>query len=139
MPIITKKYKFCAAHRYHQSKWSDEKNREIFGDDWKIHGHNYILEISINGPIDKDTGFIIDLKSLNIIIIAEVINKLDHSDIGNDIPWFQNKQPSSENLSVYIWNLLENKIPNPARLHRIKIHETLTISAEYFGEEIENE
>lgn len=139
MPIITKKYKFCAAHRYHQSKWSDEKNAKVFGDDWKIHGHNYILEVSINGPMDKDTGFVIDLKSLNTMINAEVINKLDHSDIGADIPWFQDKQPSSENISIFIWDLLENKIPKPAHLHRIKILETPTISAEYFGEKIENE
>ena len=68
MPIITKKYKFCAAHRYHQSKWSDEKNAKVFGDDWKIHGHNYLLDITISGDVNPDSGFIINLKELNAAV-----------------------------------------------------------------------
>ncbi len=135
MPIITKKYKFCAAHRYHHPEWTDEKNMTVFGDDWKIHGHNYIVEISIKGPIQSETGFVVNLQKINTLVQENVINILDHSDIGNDIPWFRNKQPSSENLSVYIWELLEDKILKPAKLFRVKIRETPSIYSEYFGKE----
>ena len=134
MAIITKKYKFCAAHKYNNINWSKEKNVKVFGDDWKIHGHNYTLEISLKGPIDKDTGFVIDLKYFNELVQTEVINILDHSHIENDILWFKNKMPSSENLTVYIWEILNNKIKLPVKLDRIKIKETPTISAEYYGD-----
>ena len=65
MPFITKQYKFCAAHQYWNTEWSEEKNKNVFGKDIYIHGHNYILDITISGPIDEDSGFIINLKTLN--------------------------------------------------------------------------
>ena len=65
MIILRKKYKFCAAHQYKNTYWSEEKNKEVFGDDYKVHGHNYVVTISLTGPIDKDTGFITDLDQIN--------------------------------------------------------------------------
>ena len=65
MPFITKQYKFCAAHRYWNKNWSKDKNKKIFDKDIFIHGHNYLLDITISGPIDKNSGFIINLKNLN--------------------------------------------------------------------------
>ena len=64
MPQITKQYKFCAAHKYWNNDWSVEKNKQIFDDDIKIHGHNYDLYITIKGPINRDSGFIINLLDL---------------------------------------------------------------------------
>ena len=133
MPFLTKQYKFCAAHRYWNDKWSHDKNYEIFGKDIYIHGHNYVLDITIAGPINKDSGFIVNLKELNHIVHENIIDIMDHSQIEKDIKWFEGMQPSTENMVVFIWEHVYKKIPDPARLHAIRLQETPTIFTEYFG------
>tara|TARA_B000000475_G_scaffold54470_1_gene42851 strand:+ start:335 stop:739 length:405 start_codon:yes stop_codon:yes gene_type:complete len=133
MVNLTKQYKFCAAHRYWNDNWTEEKNLEVFGDDVRIHGHNYILSITLKGNINEESGFIIDLQKLNDIVKEKIINVFDHSQIEKDIPWFKNKQPSTENMVVYIWNQLVNIIPSNAQLYCIKLRETPTIFSEYYG------
>ena len=133
MPFITKQYKFCAAQQYWNSEWSEEQNKNIFGKDIYIHGHNYLLDITISGPINEDSGFIINLKILNQLIKKYVLNILDHSQIEKDISWFENHQPSTENMVIFIWNQISNKIQSPAKLYSIKLRETPTIYTEYFG------
>ena len=133
MPQITKQYKFCAAHKYWNNDWSAEKNKQIFDDDIKIHGHNYDLYITIKGPINRDSGFIINLLDLNQLVKKEVINELDHSMI-HEHPWFLNKQPSTENLVMFIWEKISTKIQIPAKLHCVKLRETGTIFTEYYGD-----
>ena len=90
MIYLTKEYKFCAAHRYWNDGWTEQKNDEVFGEDVRIHGHNYYLAITVKGNIDNDSGFIVDIKKLNKIISKYVINIFDHSQIEKDIPWFSN-------------------------------------------------
>ena len=133
MPIITKEYKFCAAHRYWNQHWTEKKNQDIFGDDIRLHGHNYVLEVSVAGEINPESGFIISLQQLNELVENHVIKLLDHSQIEKDIEYFHNNQPSTENLVVFIWEVLVDKIPSPARLYSIKLQETPTIYTEYFG------
>ena len=139
MPRLTKQYKFCAAHRYWNDEWTEEKNIEIFRDDVKLHGHNYQLDITISGPIDESSGFIINIQDLNAVVNTHVIKFLDHSQIEEDIPWFVNKQPSTENMVVFIWEQLADKIPLPAELYSIKLRETSTIYTEYFGPKEKND
>ena len=134
MPQITKQYKFCAAHKYWNDSWSEEKNKEIFDDDIKIHGHNYDLYITIKGPIDKESGFIINLLDLNKLVKKEILDSLDHSMI-HEHTWFTEKQPSTENLVLFVWEKLSEKIKKPARLYCVKLRETGTIFTEYYGEE----
>ena len=134
MPQITKQYKFCAAHKYWNDNWDEAKNIEVFDDDVKLHGHNYDLYITIKGPTNSDSGFIINLKDLNKIIKNKIISKLDHSLI-QDNSWFSDKQPSTENLVVYIWNQIVDEIKSPAKLYCIKLRETGTIFTEYYGDE----
>ena len=133
MPFITKQYKFCAAHRYWNNRWTEAENFEIFGDDIYLHGHNYNLDITISGEINTDSGFIVNLQKLNNIVQENVISIMDHSQIEKDIDWFENLQPSTENMVVFIWERLVGKIPSPAKLHSIKLQETPTISTTYFG------
>ena len=133
MIYLTKEYKFCAAHRYWNTKWTDDKNEEVFGDDVRIHGHNYYLGITVKGNINDDSGFIVDIKKLNKIVSKYVINIFDHSQIEKDIKWFSDKQPSTENMVVFIWNQISNKIPSGASLHCIKLRETPTIFTKYYG------
>ena len=139
MPFITKQYKFCSAHRYWNEKWSDEKNREIFDKDINLHGHNNLLYITIAGPVNPESGFIVNLKDLNALVHENVLEVMDHSQIEKDIEWFKDRQPSTENMVMFIWDQIAHHIPNPARLQSIKLQETPSIFTEYFGPEEGND
>ncbi|MEE9464924.1 MAG: 6-carboxytetrahydropterin synthase [Candidatus Neomarinimicrobiota bacterium] len=134
MLVLTKKFHFCAAHRYHNDKWTDERNREVFGDDHQNHGHNYELEVSFTGEVDPQTGFLADLGAVKRLVQERVVTPLDHSTIQDDIEWFKGRQPSSENLVVYIWERLAAQMPAGVALTRVRLFETPTIYAEYTGE-----
>tara|TARA_Y100001936_G_C16043357_1_gene653063 strand:+ start:1403 stop:1810 length:408 start_codon:yes stop_codon:yes gene_type:complete len=133
MVNLTKQYKFCAAHKYWNKDWSADKNDEVFGEDVRIHGHNYLLSITVKGLINDKSGFIIDIKKLNDVVNKHIIDVFDHSQIEKDILWFNDKQPSTENMVVYIWNELVDRIPSGAKLYCVKLRETPTIYSEYFG------
>ncbi|MFH1851473.1 MAG: 6-carboxytetrahydropterin synthase [Candidatus Neomarinimicrobiota bacterium] len=134
-PYITKVFHFCAAHQYGHSDWSDERNREVFGPDARVHGHNYALEITVTGPVDPDTGFCVDLGELKQIVDENVIRQLDHAQIERDVPWFHGKQPSSENMVRFIWDEVAPRLQGP-RLHRVRLRETPTIFTDYYGREL---
>ena len=94
MPLITKKYKFCAAHQYWNENWTQKKNEEEFGPDIYVHGHNYKLDVSITGKINLETGFIIDLKKIDIIVTErleeltpEMVKDIIESMIKNHLGW----------------------------------------------------
>lgn len=131
-PIITKKYHFCASHKYGNSEWSEEKNWEVFGKDYNNHGHNYILEVSITGPIDPGSGWLIDLQKLGEIVKMNVVRILDHSQIEQDIEWFKGKQPSSENILIWAWNEISPRLTQ-GELHRLRLVETHSIHTDYYG------
>ena len=136
-PILTKKYHFCASHKYGNAYWSEQKNLEVFGKDYNNHGHNYVLEVSIKGPINPETGWLIDLGELNEIVKSNVVDILDHSQIEEDIEWFKTRQPSTENLVIFIWEQINSHINGEMKLHKIKLRETPTIYTEYYGPENE--
>ncbi len=125
-PYLTKVFHFNAAHQYGHSDWTDEKNWEVFGPDSKIHGHNYTLEVMVTGDIVEDTGFLVDLGHLKKIVKKNVIDILDHSLFDVEVEWFKDRQPSSENLVIFIWNQIQSELKG-AKLHRIRLHETPTI------------
>ena len=131
-PIITKRYHFCASHKYGNDAWSEEKNLEVFGKDYNTHGHNYVLEVSVTGPIDPGSGWLVDLPNLNKIVKTKVVDVLDHSQIEKDVEWFKDKQPSSENLLLWIWDQIFDKITD-CKLHRIRLVETHSIFNDYYG------
>ena len=131
-PILTKKYHFCASHKYGNKDWSEGKNIEVFGKDYNTHGHNYILEVSVTGPIDPGSGWLVDLQKLNKLIKRKVVNVLDHSQIELDVKWFKDKQPSSENILVWIWDEIFNEIET-GTLHKLRLVETHSIYTDYYG------
>ena len=131
-PYLTKVFHFNAAHQYGHSDWTDEKNWEVFGPDSKIHGHNYTLEVMVTGDIVEDTGFLVDLGHLKKIVKKNVIDILDHSLFDVEVEWFKDRQPSSENLVIFIWNQIQSELKG-AKLHRIRLHETPTIFTDYYG------
>ena len=131
-PYLTKVFHFNAAHQYGHSDWTDEKNWEVFGPDSKIHGHNYMLEVMVTGDIVDDTGFLVDLGNLKKIVKKNVIDILDHSLFNVEVEFFKNRQPSSENLVIFIWNQIKSELKG-AKLYRIRLHETPTIFTDYYG------
>ena len=133
MPFITKQFKFCAAHKYWNDNWSVSKNNEIFEDDVKVHGHNYELDITLMGHINKESGFIVNISKLKDIVNKYAVHLLDHTEIQKDIHWFIGKQPSTENLVLFIWHQIADRIPDGAKLYKIKLRETPTIYTEYYG------
>ncbi len=126
---------FNSAHRLFHPDWSDEKNLEIFGkcSNPNYHGHNYVLETWVDGPIDPVTGFVIDLKLLKNIIRSEVTDKFDHRNLNLDVPEFRNLNPTSENIAKVIWELISKKIPQNFSL-TVRLWETENNITEYSGE-----
>jgi len=138
MVYITRIERFNAAHKLWVDKWTEEQNREVFGKcsnkNW--HGHNYNLHVTIKGTPDPDTGFIMDVKQLSEIIRVEVIEPLDHSNLNLDVEFIpRGLQPTTENLVILIWQRIAAGLESfPCKLHAIKLWETETIYAEYYGE-----
>ncbi len=136
MVYITRIESFNAAHKLWVEEWSEEKNIEAFGKcsnkNW--HGHNYKLFVTVKGKPNPTTGFVIDAKYLSKIIKKYVTDILDHSNLNLDVPFIpKGLQPTTENLVILIWKQLETHIQD-GKLHSIKLQETDTIYAEYFGE-----
>lgn len=136
MIFITRKEHFNAAHRLFKEEYSDEKNLEVFGKcsnpNW--HGHNYELFVTVKGPVDPETGFLINLKDLSKIINQFVVDKLDHKNVNLEVDFMAGKLASTENLAIAIWEQLENPISETgARLHCVKLFETERNFVEYFG------
>ena len=130
--FLTKVFYFNAAHQYGHSEWSNEKNWEVFGPDSKIHGHNYTLEVMVTGSINHETGFIVDLSQLKDVVQKNVVDILDHSQFDVEVDWFKDKQPSTENLAIFIWDQIVRDFDS-SKLHRIRLHETPTIFTDYYG------
>ena len=132
---ITRVERFNAAHKLWVNDWSDEKNFEVFGKcsnkNW--HGHNYRLEVTVKGTPDPVTGFVIDAKKLGDIMKREVTEKLDHMNLNLDVDFLKDIQPTSENLTIYIWKRLVGHLVT-CDLYSVKLYETDTIFAEYRGE-----
>ena len=132
---ITRRVHFSAAHRLHNPRLSEEQNRELYGlcnnPNW--HGHNYELDVTVEGEVDPDTGYVLDLKALKDLVEAEVVTDLDHRNLNLDVPWLEGVLPSTENLVVAIWDRLAPRIPS-GRLVRLVLWETPRNSAEYTGE-----
>lgn len=109
---VSRKAHFNAAHRLNNDKWSITKNKEIFGkcNYPNYHGHNYELIVSVRGEINQDTGYVMDMGKLKEIIKSEIEDRLDHKNLNLDIDYFKKVIPSAENISVFIYNILRNKI-----------------------------
>ncbi|MDD3878115.1 MAG: 6-carboxytetrahydropterin synthase [Bacteroidales bacterium] len=137
MVYITRRETFNAAHRLFRSEWSEEKNLEIFGlcSNPLWHGHNYILQVTVKGEINPQTGFLINLKELSKIIKEKIISKIDHKNMNLEVDFMKGLLPSTENLTVAIWNELKEPLMiSGCILHSIKVFETENNYAEYFGE-----
>jgi 6-pyruvoyltetrahydropterin/6-carboxytetrahydropterin synthase len=136
MPIVkvTKRLRFNAAHRVHNPALSAEENTALFGPcnnpNW--HGHNYVLEVSVEGPIDDRTGYVIDLGKLRKIVERDVISQVDHRNMNVEVPFLSGTNPTAENIVVACWRVLEPVVA-PGRLSRLRLWETENNYVEYEG------
>ncbi len=132
---VTRRAHFCSAHRLFHDDWSDEKNREVFGDcsnpNW--HGHNYVLDVTVEGSVDPVTGFVMDLKALKEVMNARVVDDVDHRNLNLEVPWLEGIVPSTENVAVAIWERLAEGLPDGIRLQSVRLQETPNNSVEYTG------
>jgi 6-pyruvoyltetrahydropterin/6-carboxytetrahydropterin synthase len=131
---VSRRATFNAAHRLFRPDWTNEKNIEIFGkcSNPNFHGHNYVLEVILDGEIDTETGYVIDLKIVKDAIKSEIDERFDHRNLNLDCPEFKDLNPTAENIAVVIWNLLRNKLPMHLAL-TIKLWETENNCVEYAG------
>ena len=138
MIYVSRQEHFNAAHKLHNPKWSDERNREVFGPcantNW--HGHNYDLIVTVKGQPDSETGFVVDLKALSDLLRIHITEQVDHKNLNLDVPFMAGLMASTENLAVAFWQILERELPaiTQAQLHCVKLYETPRNFVEYYGE-----
>jgi 6-pyruvoyltetrahydropterin/6-carboxytetrahydropterin synthase len=134
--IVTacRKVHFNATHRLHNPDWSDDKNEKVFGkcNNENYHGHNYDLIVKVTGPVDPETGYVIDLKVLNDVIREHVIERYDHKNLYLDMPDFKDLNPSAENIAIKIWQILRSRLDPVFDLY-IQLFETERNFVEYSG------
>jgi len=128
---VTRRVTFSAGHRLYNPAYSDQKNREVFGacSNPNGHGHNYRLEVQITGPINPETGMIVNLKGMKKIIQEEVVSKVDHMNLNTDVDFMTGVVPTTENLAVKIFEILDRKI-GKGLLSRVILWETENNRAE---------
>ncbi len=133
---IIRKEHFNAAHKLWRNDWSDEKNEEVFGKcankNW--HGHNFNLIVTVKGTPNPNTGFVINLKDLSKIIKTEVVDIFDHKNLNLDVDCMKDILPSTENMVIKIWEILEEPILTAGGiLAKVRLEETENNFVEYFG------
>ena len=131
---ICRRSTFNAAHRLFKPEWDDSKNELVFGkcSNPNYHGHNYVVETWVEGEIDSETGYVLDLKILKDIIKEEISDRFDHANLNLDCKEFENLIPTTENITVVIWNLLRKRLDDKFKV-TIKVWETENNVCEYSG------
>jgi 6-pyruvoyltetrahydropterin/6-carboxytetrahydropterin synthase len=132
--LLTKRMEFSASHRYWNPDWSEEKNKEVFGKSAGPygHGHNYRLEITVEGDVDPRTGMIINLYDLKVIM-KDVLEDFDHKYLNEDNPHFKSLIPTTENIARVMWDIFHEKLKsNPScALYRVRLYETDDLYVDY--------
>lgn len=137
MIYVTRKAHFNASHRLHNPDKSDDWNRQTFGKcnnpNW--HGHNYVIEVTVAGTPDPDTGYVIDLGSLKRIIKEHIIDPCDHKNLNLEVPYLKGVIPSTENLCKAFFDQMRADVDEAAskesKLHSVRLYETERNFAEY--------
>lgn len=135
MIALTRKAEFSSAHYYYNDAWSPDENQRVFGKcaNRNGHGHNYTLEVTVEGEVDPVSGFVVDLKALKDVMDREVVQVYDHRHLNLEVPEFRTTIPTTENIAIAIWRRLEPKIEG-ARLRRVRVYEMPDLFADYCGE-----
>lgn len=132
---LTKRIEFAAAHRYCHPAWDEARNRAVFGACFNEpgHGHNYMLEVTVAGEVDAQTGMVVNLYDLKRVL-KEILEEFDHKHLNLDTPYFRDRIPTTENIAVVLWRVLAAR-PEIGRLEKIRLFEDEDLSAEFLGVE----
>ncbi len=136
--IITRKIEFSASHICRSPRLSDEENAKLYGlaANPRGHGHNYVVEVSLEGQPDPVTGMVLDLKELKEILNREIVAPFDHRFLNYEAPPFDSVVPTAENLAREIWRRLQPALHGErARLHAVRLYETPDLFVDFFGDE----
>jgi len=136
MMEITRREEFSAAHRLFNPEFSDEKNQALYGlcANPHYHGHNYVLGVTLRGPVDPDTGMTYNLADLKLAVRREIIDEIDHKNLNEDAAEFmKNRIPTAENIAISIWERLEAHIAG-GLLYRVRLYENERNFVDYCGE-----
>ena len=120
---LTKRIEFAAAHRYHIESWDAARNRTVFGacSNAPGHGHNYMLEVTVAGEVDGQTGMVVNLYDLKQVL-KQVLEEFDHKHLNLDTPYFKRMIPTTENFAGVLWRALAAR-PEIGRLERVRLYE----------------
>jgi 6-pyruvoyltetrahydropterin/6-carboxytetrahydropterin synthase len=128
---LTRRYRFSASHRLNSKRLSDAENDRVYGkcNNPFGHGHDYVLYVSVRGPLDDATGRVVDLDTLDGLVARSVIEPLEHRNLNVEVEVFRDVVPTTENLAVEIRRRLEQAWPemfagSSTELDRIRIEET---------------
>jgi 6-pyruvoyltetrahydropterin/6-carboxytetrahydropterin synthase len=141
MIYLTRRYRFAAAHRLHSEALSEEENHSVYGkcNNPYGHGHNYVLEVTVGGPVDPATGMVMDPELLDGAVERKVLERFDHKHLNLDVENFRKLVPTTENLCMEIYKLLRTELEasngaRSARLRRVRLEETNSNFFEYEGQ-----
>lgn len=132
--LITRKAEFSASHRCYNPSLSEQQNLDLYGERAESHGHghNYVLEVTLEGEPDSVTGMVVDLKLLKEVIQECVVDPMDHRHLNHEVPPFDRVTPTAENLAREIWRRLEPALRfDHARLHNVRLYETGDLFVDY--------
>ena len=131
---LTKIFEFSSSHRYHRPEWSEEENQRAFGKCASAngHGHNYLLEVTIDGRVDPVTGMVINLVDIKACV-ERVLAEFDHKHLNLDVDYFLGSLPTPENLAATLWSLIDARLAEGVRLRRVRLHEDEDLYVEYYG------
>ncbi|MCW5978568.1 MAG: 6-carboxytetrahydropterin synthase [Bryobacteraceae bacterium] len=127
---LTRRYRFCASHRLHAPQLGVEENRALYGkcNNPHGHGHNYVLEVSVRGPVDETTGLVANTTVLDRLVARDVLAPFDHANLNLQAPAFRTSVPTTENLALEISRRLlrdwSSSFPAGTKLEKIRLHET---------------
>lgn len=133
---ISRRAEFSASHICRSERLSPEENQSLYGPGANAngHGHNYVLEVTLKGDPDPETGMIFDLKDLKDVMLREVVDPMDHRHLNFEVPPFDKVIPTTENLTLEIWRrLAPHFAEGPARLHSVRLYETEDTFVDYYG------
>jgi 6-pyruvoyltetrahydropterin/6-carboxytetrahydropterin synthase len=130
---ITRRATFAAGHILCRPEWSDARNREVFGACVNDHGHNYIVEVTVGGPVDVETGMVVNLKHVDAVLRREFIDAVDHRHLNRDVEFLRGVIPTAENVALAAFQRLEPHL-KPARLLKVRVVESENNAAEVSAE-----
>ncbi len=136
--LITRKVEFSASHVCRNPELSEQENRALFGPEAnpRGHGHNYTVEVSVEGSPDAVTGMVMDLAELKEILNREVVGPYDHRFLNYETPPFDKIVPTAENIARDIWNRIAPRLEaGDRRLQAVRVYETADLFVDYFGEQ----